>query len=240
MLEPEKKEGRRGVGRAVFDSTSRPDGSLKAALAGLDSPHSEAELSYRKTEHLRVLIANERKDRLALVAPIVAALGHEVIAREIDVEDVGPVTARERPDVALVGLGASSGHALGLIERIVREAACPVIALLHAPDPAFVTEAAKRGVFAYITDADADDWQSSIDIVLRRFAEYHELEGAFGRRAITERAKGILMERHSVDDATAFEMLRTQSRDANRKLRDVAAAVVDGHRLLPKHPQAPS
>jgi hypothetical protein len=57
-----------------------------------------------------------------LVATIVAALGHEVIAREIEVEDVGAVTARERPDVALVGLGASSDHALGLIERIVREA----------------------------------------------------------------------------------------------------------------------
>jgi hypothetical protein len=46
-------------------------------------------MRYRETEHLRVLIANERRDRLGLVAPIVAALGHEVIAREIEVEDVG-------------------------------------------------------------------------------------------------------------------------------------------------------
>ena len=197
-------------------------------------------MSYRETEHLRVLIANERKDRLALVAPIVAALGHEVIAREIEVEDVGAVTARERPDVALVGLGESSEHALGLIEKIVREAACPVIVLIHAPDPDFVKEASKRGVFAYITDADAKDWQSSIDIVLRRFTEYHDLEGAFGRRAVTERAKGILMERHSIDETTAFEMLRDQSRTANRKLVDVASAVVDGHRLLPKQPQVPA
>ena len=53
-------------------------------------------MSYRETQHLRVLIANERRDRLALVAPIVAALGHKVIAREIEVHDVGPVTARER------------------------------------------------------------------------------------------------------------------------------------------------
>jgi AmiR/NasT family two-component response regulator len=193
------------------------------------------DMSYRETEHLRVLIANERSDRLALVAPIVAALGHEVIAREIEVEDVGPVTARERPDVALVGLGESSDHALGLIERIVKEAACPVIVLLHAPDPSFVKEASKRGVFAYVTDADTD-WQSSIDIVLRRFAEYHDLEGAFGRRAVTERAKGILMERHSVDESAAFDMLRDHSRSTNRKLVDVAAAVVDGHRLLPKDP----
>jgi response regulator NasT len=197
-------------------------------------------MSYRETEHLRVLIANERKDRLALIVPIVATLGHEVIAREIEVADVGAVTARERPDVALVGLGESSGHALGLIEKIVQEAACPVIVLLHAPDPDFVREASKRGVFAHITDADASDWQGSIDIVLRRFAEYHDLEGAFGRRALTERAKGILMERHSVDEASAFEMLREHSRTANRKLVDVATAVVDGHRLLPKQPQAPS
>ena len=194
----------------------------------------------RETEHLRVLIANERKDRLALVAAIVVALGHEVIAREIDVDDVGPVTARERPDVALVGLGESSEHALELIEKIVRQAACPVIVLLHAPDPEFVKEASKRGVFAHISDDDVEDWQSSIDIVLRRFAEFHDLQGAFGRRALTERAKGILMERHSVSEDSAFEMLRAQSRITNRKLIDLAGGVVDGHRLLPKKPTTPT
>ena len=194
----------------------------------------------RDTDHLRILIANERKDRLALVAPIVVALGHEVIAREIDVEDVGPVTARERPDVALVGLGANSGHALGLIDKIVREAACPVIVLLHEPDPAFVKEASKRGVFAHISDDDVEDWQSSIDIVLRRFAEFRDLEGAFGRRASIERAKGILMERHSIGEEGAFEMLREHSRVGNRKLIDLATAVVDGHRLLPRRPHAPA
>jgi AmiR/NasT family two-component response regulator len=191
------------------------------------------------TDHLRVLLADERKDRLAVVAQVVAALGHEVIAREVDVSDVGPVTAREQPDVALVELGESSEHALALIDKIVREEACPVIALLHAPDPAFVKEASKRGVFAHLTDDVAEDWQSSIDIVLRRFAEFQNLEGAFGRRALTERAKGILMERHGIDEASAFAMLRDRSRTDNRKLIDLAAAVVDGHRLLPKQPQTP-
>ena len=195
-------------------------------------------MSERETEQLRVLIANERAEALALIAPLVVKLGHEVIAREIEVADIGAVTVRERPDVALVGLGESSAHALGLIEQIVREAACPVIVLLHAPDPAFLREASKRGVFAYVTDTEGEDWQSAIDIVLRRFAEYQDLEGAFGRRAIIERAKGILMERHSVDETTAFALLRDQSRVANRKLIDVATAVVDGHQLLPKQPAA--
>jgi hypothetical protein len=89
-------------------------------------------------------------------------------------------------------------------------------------------------VFAHISDDGVGDWQSSIDIVLRRFAEYHELEGAFGRRALTERAKGILMERHSIDENSAFEMLRERSRLDNRKLIDLAAAVVDGHRPTPQ------
>ena len=185
-------------------------------------------------EHLRVLIANERKDRLALVAAVVVGLGHEVIAREIDVEDVGPVTARERPDVALVGLGDSSEHALDLIDRIVREASCPVIVLLHARDPEFVKEASRRGVFAHISDTDTDEWQSSIDIVLQRFAEFHALQGAFGRRALIERAKGILMERHTADERAAFELLRENARASSRRVVEVAQSVVDGHALLPR------
>jgi AmiR/NasT family two-component response regulator len=193
-------------------------------------------VSHRRTEHLRVLIANERTDRLAPVARIVAALGHEVVAREIQVEDVGGVIARERPDVALVGLGKSPEHALQLVEQIVHESTCPVIALIHGPDPNFVMEASKRGVFAYITDANVQDWQNSIDIVLRRFTEYQDLEGAFGRRAVTERAKGILMERHSIDEPAAFELLREHARSTNRKLVEVASAVVDSYGLLPKEP----
>ena len=105
-----------------------------------------------------------------------------MIAREIDVDEVGPVTARERPDVALVGLGERSQHALHLIERIVRQAFCPVILLIHEPNPGFIREASRRGIFAYITDGEregeASDWQSSIDIVLRRFTEYHDLGGS--------------------------------------------------------------
>ena len=44
------------------------------------------------------------------------------------------------------------------------------------------------------------------------------------------------MERHSIDEAVAFEMLRERSRVDNRKLVDLATAVVDGHRLLPRRP----
>jgi response regulator NasT len=183
-------------------------------------------------QHLRVLIANERRDRLELLAQVVSGLGHEVIARSVDVREVGSVTARERPDVALVGLGLSSDHALTLIAEIVREAHCPVIALLSTKDPAYVREAAKRGVFAYIVDTTPEELQSAIDVTLQRFAEYHNLQGAFGRRAVIEQAKGILMARHSLDAGRAFQMLRDQSQHNGRKVADVATAIVESHLLL--------
>ena len=186
----------------------------------------------KEIKHLRVLIANERRDRLELLAKVVSGLGHEVIAREIDVEAVGEVTAREHPDVALVGLGLSSEHALQLIEQIVHESTCPVIALLSATDPAYIHEAAKRGVFAYIVDTTPEELQSAIDVTLQRFTEYHNLQGAFGRRAVIEQAKGILMARHATNADTAFEMLREHSQHNGHKLADVAAAVVDSHKLL--------
>jgi AmiR/NasT family two-component response regulator len=132
------------------------------------------------------LIANQRTDRLEMLARVVSELGHEVIAREIHVSDVAAVTARERPDVAFVGLGESAEHALDLITEIVGGAFCPVIALLDAYDGKWVNEAASRGVFAYIVDSRPEELQSAIDITLRRFSEYQNLQGAFDRRNAEE------------------------------------------------------
>ena len=185
-------------------------------------------------QHLRVLIANEKRDRLELLANVVIGLGHDVIAREIYVKEVGTATARERPDVALVGLGSSSEHALELISEIVREASCPVIAILHADDPAYIHEAAKRGVFAYIIDGSPDELQSAIDITLQRFAEYQSLQGAFGRRALIEQAKGILMARHATTADRAFEINKVGSgklAEGDIDLSKAASSTVSGDSL---------
>lgn len=193
-----------------------------------------------QTRSLRVLIANERRDGLQQLADVVSKLGHEVVAREIRVADVAAATAKARPDVALVELGLDSDHALELISEIVREASCPVIALLVASDPAYVREAAKRGVFAYIVDSSPDELQSAIDVTLQRFAEYHSLQGAFGRRAVIEQAKGILMARNAVNADDAFDLLRQHSQMNGRKVADVAAAIVESHLLLlPSVPEPP-
>jgi response regulator NasT len=193
-----------------------------------------------EADNLRVLVADEAQERLKRTAGIVLELGHVVVARETVVSQVAEATRRERADVALVELDQSQAHALELISQIVEEAACPVIAMIDAEDPAFVREAAERGVFAYVTDGEANELQSSLEIVLRRFREYQSLEGAFGRRASIERCKGILMERHQIDEAEAFEMIRAHARRKGRRVVEVAEAVVDGHLLLPPQGSASS
>ena len=190
-----------------------------------------------KEERLRVLIANQPARPLALVRQLVEALGHEVFPPPVEGHDIAALLAEISPDVALVTIGHGSEPALTLIEQIVFEGACPVIALIDSPEPECLLEASKRGIFAYVVHGDdAQEMQSSIDIVLRRFAEYHDLEGAFGRRAVTERAKGILMERHGIDEQAAFDLLRDEARRTNRKLVDLANAVVSSRSMLPVRP----
>ena len=185
-------------------------------------------------ERLRILVADGRREVLDEVARTVSGLGHDVVG-EADLGDVAALTASLHPDAAIVIVGESSEHALDLIGRIVTEASCPVIAILDVEDEAFIREAARRGIFAYITmGREAAALQSSLDVVLSRFAEYHGLEGAFARRAITERAKGILMERHAVDEKQAFTMLREEARRTNRKITEIAEAVTVSVNLLPR------
>ena len=87
-------------------------------------------------------------------------------------------------------------------------------------------------MFACVVHDDAAELESAIDVALQRFAEYHGLQEAFGRRAVIEQAKGILMERHAIDAEAAFMMLREHSQNSGRKLRDVAGGVVKSHQLL--------
>jgi AmiR/NasT family two-component response regulator len=190
---------------------------------------------------LSVFVADEDHAALDNVATLLGELGHRVIARAIAPSEVSVQLKDEEPDVALVKLHDDDEHALELIDEIVQESACPVIALLEVPDPDFINSAADKGIFGYVQPVTGDKLQGAIDVAIRRHAdvaklneEVDQLEGALDRRAVIERAKGILMERHSLDEQAAFEMLRSHARSNNRRLIELAHAVADGHALLPK------
>jgi AmiR/NasT family two-component response regulator len=192
------------------------------------------------SDGLRVLLADEDRDALAGLEKVVQQLGHSVCAYAVEVSEVAERVATDDPDISMVVLHRDDDHALALIEEICAYATGPVIALTLKDDPEFTARAADRGVAAQAKPGGADAVQSAIELSLRRHAEIErleakvdQLEGALGRRAVIERAKGILMERHGVDDRTAFERLRTHARTERRRVVDVAIAVSDGHLELP-------
>lgn len=193
------------------------------------------------TKGLKVLVADEDHAALDNVAKLLGGLGHTVCARAVGVSEVSRQIDEDEPDVALVKLHDDDEHALELIDEIVDEAMCPVIALMEVPENDFIARAAERGIYAYVQPVTAETVQGALEIAMRRHAELEQLteevdqlEGALQRRAVIERAKGILMERHGLDDTGAFEMLRSHARSNNRKLVEVAADVAGGQLLLPR------
>ena len=187
---------------------------------------------------LRVIIADEHALALERMADVARSLGHDVVAHELAVPAVARVVRTEAPELAIVGLHEDELHALDLVQEIVDENVCPVIIQTDGADPQFAARAAERGIFAVASPFDADTLQSAIEVAVRRFDEFDELgeqienlEGALQRRAIVERAKGMLMERHSIDERTAFEWLRSRARAGSRTVVEVAQSVLDGEAL---------
>jgi two-component system, response regulator PdtaR len=190
---------------------------------------------------LKVLLADEDEGALRVTAGLLRDLGHVVTEMAIGIQEAAEVIARDDPDTSIVVVYQDDEHALDLIEEISEFAAGPVIAILEKEDPEFVAEAARRGISAYAREGRPESIQAAIEVAMRRHEEKRKLveqiqrlESALERRALIERAKGILMERHNVSEREAFDRLRDHARSRNRTVVDVAASVSEGHALLPK------
>jgi AmiR/NasT family two-component response regulator len=204
--------------------------------------HTMGDQTTIDTTGLRVLAADEDEQALRGTAEILRGLGHEVTEFAVGTAEVAEAIAREDPDLSVVVVHHDDEHALDLIDEIVAFSSGPVVALLDEERPDFVREAADRGIHAYARPITPDAVQSAMEVAVRRHGEQakltetvDQLETALERRAVIERAKGILMERHSVDDRIAFEMLRTRARSSSRPVLELARAVLEGHALLPKN-----
>jgi AmiR/NasT family two-component response regulator len=191
--------------------------------------------------HLRVLIADEDRDALRHLGAVLESLGHEVTPYVVSVAEAIELISTEDPDLAIVVVHKDDEHALALIQETVEYASGPVIAKTRDGDVQFVARAAERGISAWIESTSPEIVQGAIEVALRRYEEasrletkVEQLESALERRAMIERAKGILMERHAVDERAAFELLRDHARAQSRRVVDVAVTVAQGHALLPK------
>ena len=192
--------------------------------------------------NLRILLANEREQELRALGDVLEALGHDVTPFAVSVKEAIELIAREDPDLAFVVLDGDDEHGLALISETVEYASGPVlVSVRDAEDPRTIAKAADMGIAGYVDSWAPADVQGAIEVALRRHreeerlnAKVEQLQSALQRRSIIERAKGILMERHTLDERAAFELLRDHARSSSRRVVDVAQTVLDGHSLLPR------
>src|SRR3954468_11758157 len=191
--------------------------------------------------NLRILLANEREEDLRALGDVLDGLGHDVTPFAVSVAEAAELIAREDPDLAFVVLDGDDEHGLALINETVAFASGPVlVSVREAESASTIARAADMGIAGYVDSWAPTDVQAAIEVARRRHREQQrlnekvaQLESALDRRAVIERAKGIIMERHRVDERRAFELLREHARASGRRVVDVAQSVLDGHALLP-------
>jgi response regulator NasT len=153
---------------------------------------------------------------------------------------VGDVIASANAELAIVAVHGDASHALRLVEQLNDTASCPVVLVLDDDDPALVRAALDRGLDAYAARPTGDALQTAIELAQRRFDELRELgrqvrdlESGAERRALIERAKGVVMERHDIDERHAYALLRRHARDNRLSLAELAEAVLRSRAVLP-------
>jgi len=191
-------------------------------------------------EPLRILIADDESIRMMSLRKQLAALGHRVVAEASNGEEAVALAATTQPDLAILDIKMPVTDGIEAAQQITHARPIPIILLTAYNEAELVERAAQANISAYLMKPVAEeDLLPAITLALIRFRQFEalrrevsDLREALEARKIIERAKGILVRRLDLTEEEAFRRLQKQSQDSNRKLAEVAEAIVMADRLL--------
>jgi response regulator NasT len=151
---------------------------------------------------------------------------------------------RMAPDVVLMDLGSPSRDTLEEMLAVSRALARPIAMFVDQSDEAMIGAAIDAGVSAYVVDGlRKERVKPVLDLAIRRFnafarmqTELNEAKTALAERKTVDRAKAILMNTRSLSEADAYALLRSTAMNQNRRIVDVAEALIMASSLLEKKP----
>jgi response regulator NasT len=151
---------------------------------------------------------------------------------------------RMAPDVVLMDLGSPSRDTLEEMLAVSRALARPIAMFVDQSDDAMIGAAIDAGVSAYVVDGLRKDRVKPIlDLAIRRFnafarmqTELDEARTALADRKTIDRAKAILMETRGLTEPDAYALLRSTAMNQNKRIADVAEALITAHSLLGGQP----
>lgn len=189
---------------------------------------------------LRVLIADDESIRLLSLRDQLAALGHQVVAEASTGEEAVALAERTQPDLAILDIKMPVMDGIEAAEQITQSRPIPIILLTAYSESQLVERAARANIAAYLMKPVAvEDLLPAITLALTRFREFQamrqevaNLREALEARKVIEKAKGVLMRRLNLTEEEAFRRLQRQSQEVNRKLAQIAEAIVVADQML--------
>ena len=189
---------------------------------------------------LRILIADDESIRLLSLRAQLAALGHKVVAEASTGAEAVALAERQQPDLAILDIKMPIVDGIEAAERITQARPIPIILLTAYSEAQLVERASQANISAYLMKpVSEEDLLPAIALALARFKQFQslrqevaDLREALEARKTIERAKGILMRRLNLTEDEAFRRLQRQSQESNRKLAQVAEAVVVADQML--------
>jgi two-component system, response regulator / RNA-binding antiterminator len=189
---------------------------------------------------LRIVIVDDSGLRATVLEEGLREAGYE------DIHVVPPRGAfvakieRMAPDVVLMDLGSPSRDTLEEMLAVSRALARPIAMFVDQSDEAMIGAAIDAGVSAYVVDGLRKDRVKPIlDLAVRRFnafarmqAELDEARTALADRKTIDKAKTILMQTRGLTEPQAYALLRSTAMGQNKKIIDVAEALITAHSLL--------
>ena len=189
---------------------------------------------------LRILIADDESIRLLSLRAQLTALGYQVIAEASTGEEAVALAESRQPDLAILDIKMPRMDGIEAAERITQMRPIPIILLTAYSEAQLVERAAQANISAYLMKpVSEEDLLPAITLALTRFKQFQslhqevaDLREALEARRVIEKAKGILMRRLNLTEDEAFRRLQRQSQEANRKLAQVAEAIVVADQML--------
>ena len=147
---------------------------------------------------------------------------------------------RTAPDVVLMDLGSPSRDTLEEMLAVSRALARPIAMFVDQSDETMIGAAIDAGVSAYVVDGlRKERVKPVLDLAIRRFnafakmqTELNEAKTALAERKTVDRAKAILMNTRGLSEADAYTLLRSTAMNQNRRIVDVAEALITASDLL--------
>jgi response regulator NasT len=189
---------------------------------------------------LRVLIADDEALRLLSLRQQLEGMGHQVVG-EATTGDEAVALARElKPDLLIMDIRMPGLDGIDAAKQITAERPVPIVLVTAYSEQSLAERAADAGIFAYLMKPVSEaDLLPAIILATSRFEEFRELRKdiedlreALEARKLIEQAKGILMNRRNLTEQEAFRRMQIQSQNENRKLVDIARAIIMADKML--------